>query len=128
MTRILYVEDDNIVAELCQQWLKDAGYEVVFAEDGATALAAALSQPKVDAIILDIRVPLLDGNEVVRRIRAAQPNHHTPVIALTATVTPTEYAQSVAAGIDEFVFKPVSRREFLPALQDFLHRFGIATP
>jgi CheY-like chemotaxis protein len=128
MTRILYVEDDPVVAELCQRWLEDAGYEVVVAEDGAKALMVALGAPGVDAIIMDIILPDMSGNEVVQRIRAALPERHIPVIALTAVATPLGKAQSTQAGIDAFHVKPVTMREFLPALRAVLERNGIPTP
>lgn len=128
MTRILYVEDDSAVAELCQRWLEGAGYEVVVATDGTKALELALGNPGVDAIVMDIRLPDIDGNEVVRRIRAAQPDRHIPVIALTAVATPLGKEQSTQAGIDAFYVKPMAMREFLSELRSVLERNGIPTP
>jgi CheY-like chemotaxis protein len=104
--RILYVEDneDNVYVLLTR--LKRHGHEVLIARDGASGVRlAAIEQP--DLILMDLSLPVLDGWEATRQIKAAEPTRHIPVIALTANAMSGDREKALAAGCDDFDTKPI---------------------
>jgi two-component system, cell cycle response regulator DivK len=104
--KILYVEDndDNIYA--LENRLKRAGFTVMIARDGAQGVdMASAEQP--DLIIMDLSLPVLDGWQATRRIKAAATTQHIPVIALTANAMAGDREKAMAAGCDDFDTKPL---------------------
>jgi len=120
--RILVVEDDRINALVIQRFLAADGHHVTWLENGLQALETLVQEPAAfDLVFMDVRMPELDGMETTRRWRAAEPaDQHLPIIALTANATLEDKEQCLAAGMDEFLPKPVD-----PALlQAVLARYG----
>lgn len=106
MARILLVEDDDLNRDMLSRRLERSGHQVLFAADGATALAAALNDAP-DLILLDMGIPVVDGWEVARQLRASAATRGLPLVALTAHAMPGDRERALAAGCDEYEVKPV---------------------
>lgn len=116
--KILLVEDEELIAAVVREYLLKAGYQVVQAADGFTALhLAAESSP--DLIILDRMLPGLDGAEVCRRIRQSM---SMPIILLTALGTEDDRILGLEMGADDYVTKPFSPRELVLRVHSVLRR------
>ncbi|CAO3362304.1 ATP-binding protein [Azospirillum melinis] len=105
---LLLVEDDAINREVALGLLSDAGHRITVAETGESALELA-TRRRFDAILLDIRLPDIDGPEVARRIRALEDADRAavPIVAVTANVFAADRARYIAAGIDAVIEKPI---------------------
>src|SRR5256886_12540928 len=100
--------------------LKDAGYEIAVAKDGADGLALhARLHP--DIVILDIMLPAIDGFEVCRRIRAWS---NTPILMLTARIAEDDRVNGLELGADDYLVKPFSPRELVSRVRAILRRVG----
>ncbi|MGR4865616.1 response regulator [Caulobacter sp. LARHSG274] len=113
----LVVDDHEVNRRVLDQILSALGLRVELAADGEAALAAAGARV-FDVILMDVNMPGLDGLDATRRLRTQGPNRETPVIAVTAGVTPAERAACRAAGMDDWVEKPFD----VPALHAVLDR------
>jgi CheY-like chemotaxis protein len=114
--KILYVEDNDDNIFMLKSRLSRAGFTVVVATDGAEGVAMAASE-KPDVILMDLGLPVLDGWEATRRIKAAPLTRHIPVIALTAHAMSGDREKALAAGCDDFDTKPVELRRLLDKIQ-----------
>ncbi len=117
--RILVVEDDHAIRRGLCDALRCASYEPLEAADGETGLAAALTAAP-DLVLLDVLMPRLDGFEVLRRIRKAQPG--LPVIMLTAKGEEADRIRGLREGSDDYVVKPFSASELLARVVAVLRR------
>ena len=106
MTKILYVEDNDDNVFVLKSRLTRAGFTVIVAGDGAKGVAMAASE-QPDLILMDLSLPVLDGWEATRRIKAAPETKHIPVIAITAHAMTGDREKALAAGCDDFDTKPV---------------------
>jgi CheY-like chemotaxis protein len=114
--KILYVEDNDDNIYMLQRRLTRAGFTVVIAKDGAEGVAmAAAEQP--DLILMDMGLPVLDGWEATRQVKAAAQTQHIPVIALTANAMTGDREKAMAAGCDDFDTKPVDLPRLLGKIQ-----------
>jgi two-component system, cell cycle response regulator DivK len=107
VTRILIVEDDEMLQEILAERLKLRGYAVEVAGDGQQGIDLALAT-KPDIILMDMRLPVLNGWDATRKLKAQPETHHIPVIALTAHSLVGDREDSLAAGCDEYEPKPVN--------------------
>ena len=114
--KILYVEDNDDNIYMLQNRLKRAGFTVMIARDGAQGVAMA-SAVRPDLILMDLGLPVLDGWEATRRIKAAADTKHIPVIALTANAMTGDKEKALAAGCDDFDTKPVELPRLLGKIQ-----------
>jgi two-component system, OmpR family, response regulator len=119
--RILTVDDETSLTELLSMALRYEGWEVTTAASGLTAVKAA-RETRPDAIVLDMMLPDFDGLEVMRRIRAEQPD--VPVIFLTAKDGLEDRIGGLTAGGDDYVTKPFSLEELVARLRALLRRSG----
>ncbi|HLQ76082.1 MAG TPA: response regulator transcription factor [Terriglobia bacterium] len=103
--RILLVEDDRKLADYVRRSLEEEHHTVSVCFDGASGLAEARKETQ-DAIVLDVMMPVMDGLEVTRRIRADR--IRTPIILLTARDAPEDIVRGLTAGADDYVTKPFS--------------------
>jgi two-component system, OmpR family, response regulator MprA len=117
--RVLVVEDDPDVRDSLVRALRYAGYGVTAAADGAEALAS-LSRSPVDLIVLDLLLPMLDGLEACRRLRAR--GDATPILVLTARGTVDDRVTGLAAGADDYLVKPFALAELLARARALLRR------
>ena len=110
--RILVVDDSQDMRDLIQRLLERAGYRVVLAEDGQASLTQAkLHHP--DLILMDLSLPDMDGWEAVRHLRKMPEFRTTPIIAVTAHVSPLEAERAMAAGCSAHLGKPFDTRVLL---------------
>jgi CheY-like chemotaxis protein len=116
--KILYVEDNDDNVYMLKTRLTRAGFTVAIATDGAQGVAMAASE-QPDLILMDMSLPVLDGWEATRQIKAARETMHIPVIALTAHAMTGDREKALAAGCDDFDTKPVD----LPRLLDKINAF-----
>lgn len=116
--RVLVAEDNELNRRVVTGMLERLGYEVDLAVDGAEAVAA-VAQQSYDAVVMDFHMPNVDGLEATRRIRAAETarGRRLPVIALTAAAFAEDRERCLAAGMDDYVAKPVRRDQMERALQ-----------
>src|SRR5467141_5444363 len=117
--RILVVEDQEDNRQILRDLLTSVGYEVIQAENGEEALATA-ARERPDLILMDIQLPLLDGYEVTRRIKADPALRAIPVIVVTSYSLSGDEAKARAAGCDDFVPKPFSRRQLMAKVREYL--------
>ena len=108
--RLLLVEDDELLGAGIQDTLSRAGYAVEWVRNGALALSA-LAQGGLDAVILDLGLPLMDGLEVLRRARGA--GTATPVLVLSARDAASQRVEGLDAGADDYLTKPFDVEELL---------------
>jgi two-component system response regulator MprA len=118
-SKILVVEDDGAVRRAVERALTFEGYEVVTAHDGSEALAIVLNDT-VDAIVLDVMMPIIDGLEACRRIRAR--GDTTPILILTARTEINDRVAGLDAGADDYLMKPFALEELLARLRALLRR------
>ncbi|GCE27032.1 DNA-binding response regulator [Dictyobacter alpinus] len=118
--KILLIEDEEGIVHLINLYLKDAGYDIVVARDGADGLALhAREHP--DLVILDIMLPAIDGFEVCRRIRSWS---KTPILMLTARGDEDDRIAGLEIGADDYLVKPFSPRELVSRVRAILRRVG----
>lgn len=119
MSVILIVEDNEKNMKLARDVLQSRGYatlEAVTGEDGVR-----LARERVpDLVLMDIQLPGINGMEALRQLRADPASARIPVVAFTASVTPTDRSQIAAAGFDGFLSKPVNLKEFLETVRRLL--------
>jgi CheY-like chemotaxis protein len=114
--KILYVEDNDDNIYMLEKRLKRAGFAVLIARDGAQGVAMAAAELP-NLILMDLGLPVLDGWEATRRIKAAPQTKHIPVIALTANAMTGDREKAIAAGCDDSDTKPVDLARLLGKIQ-----------
>jgi two-component system, cell cycle response regulator DivK len=117
--RILVVEDQEDNRRILHDLLTSAGYEIIQAENGQEALAAA-ARERPDLILMDIQLPLLDGYEATRRIKADPDLRAIPIIAVTSYALSGDEGKARAAGCDAYVTKPYSPRVLLAKIREYV--------
>jgi DNA-binding response OmpR family regulator len=118
MATILVVDDEIKIVRLVRDYLEAAGFRVVVAYDGQTALAQ-FRHEKPDLIVLDLNLPGIDGLDVARAVRREA---RTPIIMLTARVEETDRIVGLELGADDYVIKPFSPRELIARIRAVLRR------
>ena len=121
--KILYVEDNEDNIFMLKNRLTRAGHTVVIANDGAQGVAMALSE-RPDLILMDLSLPVLDGWQATRQIKAAPETKHIPVIALTANAMTGDREKALAAGCDDYDTKPVELPRLLGKIKQLAERTG----
>jgi len=119
MPKILLVEDNEMNRDMLSRRLMRRGFEVALALDGAEGVALC-EQTQPDLVIMDLGLPVMDGWEATRRIKAAPATRHIPVIALTAHAMTGEEERAREAGCDDFESKPVEFERLLAKLRALL--------
>ena len=115
---ILVVDDEAKIVKLARDYLEQSGFQVIAAEDGTTALAAARGE-RPDLIVLDLNLPGMDGLDVCRAIRRES---STPIIMLTARVEEMDRLIGLELGADDYITKPFSPRELVARVRAVLRR------
>ena len=120
-TKVLVVEDDRSLAEVLQYNLEQNGYEVYCAHDGQDGLnQARLQLPEI--IVLDVMIPVLDGLEVCKTLRANPSTNDIPIVMLTAKSEETDQLVGFSVGADDYVVKPFSVKILLQRIKTILRR------
>ncbi len=117
--RILYIEDEKILADAVIHLLKKAGIETDWASDGESGLKMAL-KPNYDAIVLDIMLPKVSGQEILKTIRTK--NIKTPVIMLSALSRVEDKVRGLESGADDYLAKPFKTSELIARLNAITRR------
>jgi len=117
--RILVVEDMEDNRRILRDLLTSAGFELIEATDGEKGVAMA-AQHHPDLILMDIQLPIVDGYEATRRIKANPGLRDIPIIAVTSYALSGDEAKTAAAGCDGYVAKPYSPRQILSKIREFL--------
>jgi CheY-like chemotaxis protein len=119
MTTILYVEDIEENVYVLNARMKRAGYTVLVAADGQEGVAVA--KAKLPSLILmDLGLPVLDGWEATRQLKAAPETRHIPIIALSAHAMAGEREKALAAGCDDYDTKPIDFTRLLEKMRALL--------
>ena len=121
MARILIVEDNEMNLDMLSRRLARRGYDLVTAVDGEQAVA--LAQSELPALILmDLSLPVLDGWEATRRIKAMPKTRAIPVIALTAHAMAGDQQKAMRAGADDYDTKPIDLKRLLSKMEALLNK------
>jgi two-component system alkaline phosphatase synthesis response regulator PhoP len=119
--RILVVDDDKQIVRLVQSYLEQAGYAVLTAYDGATALRSIRTE-RPDLVVLDLMLPDQDGWTVTRAVRGDANQADLPIIMLTARVEDTDKIVGLEIGADDYIAKPFNPRELVARVRAVLRR------
>jgi CheY-like chemotaxis protein len=122
--KILYVEDNEDNIFMLKNRLTRAGHTVVVANDGAQGVAMALTE-RPDIILMDLSLPVLDGWQATRQIKAAPDTKNIPVIALTANAMAGDREKALAAGCDDYDTKPIELPRLLAKMKSLAERAGL---
>ncbi|MDM0014412.1 response regulator [Variovorax sp. J22P168] len=123
MPRILIVEDNEMNLDMLSRRLSRQGFEISAAVDGAQAVASARSQPP-DLILMDMSLPVMDGWEATRALKADATTRAIPVIALTAHAMAGDRERALAAGCNDFDTKPVDLARLTDKIARALGLYG----
>jgi two-component system cell cycle response regulator DivK len=118
--KILIVEDDELNRDSLRRLLRRRGFEIVLAVDGETGVTTARAEAP-DLILMDMSLPVVDGWEATRRLKADPASKGTPIIALTAHAMSGDRDKALAAGCDDFDTKPIDLDRLLPKIQALLN-------
>ena len=121
MKKILLVEDNELNRDMLSRRLIRRGFEVSIAVDGGEGVRMASSE-KPDLILMDMSLPILDGWEATRQLKAAPDTYKIPVIALTAHAMSTDEQKCRDAGCDDFDIKPIDLPRLLGKIEALLER------
>ncbi|HEX9480339.1 MAG TPA: response regulator [Methylomirabilota bacterium] len=121
---ILIVEDHEKNRKLVRDVLKFKGYEVIEAETGEEGVRLALER-RPSLVLMDIRLPGIDGVEALRRIRADVTTRAIPIMAITASVMTEDRQKIMDAGFDAYQSKPLNVKHFVAAVEQLLERTRI---
>lgn len=124
MPKILLVEDNEMNRDMLSRRLIRRGYDVVIAVDGQQGIEAA-ARERPDLVLMDMSLPVIDGWEATRRLKADAATRPIPVIALTAHAMAGDREQALAAGCDDYDTKPIELTRLLPKIEKFA---GPGTP
>jgi CheY-like chemotaxis protein len=123
MSKILLVEDNEMNRDMLSRRLLRRGYEVILALDGQSGLESAGSEAP-DLILMDMSLPVLDGWEATRRLKAEPATQGIPVIALTAHAMSSDRAKALEAGCDDYDTKPIELPRLLGKIEALLEKAG----
>ncbi|MFB9266681.1 response regulator [Bradyrhizobium erythrophlei] len=121
MAEILYIEDNEDNIYMMSRRLRRKGYEVLIARDGAEGLTQARNRAPA-LILVDLGLPVIDGWEVTRQLRATPETASLPIIALSAHAMPEDRERAFAAGCDDFIAKPVDFPRLIDRIDVLLRR------
>jgi two-component system chemotaxis response regulator CheY len=117
--KILVVDDSASIRQLVSFTIKDAGYDVLVAENGKDALGK-LSNEKVDMVITDLNMPEMDGIELIKKLRATPDYKFAPIVMLTTESEESKKQEGRQAGASGWIVKPFSPEELLGVVKKFL--------
>jgi DNA-binding response OmpR family regulator/cellulose synthase/poly-beta-1,6-N-acetylglucosamine synthase-like glycosyltransferase len=126
-SRVLVVDDDEVVRELVRVGLEEAGHEVVVAEDGHDALRRLESTP-CDLVLTDVQMPRLDGFQLTEALRASPSTRDLPIVLMTAHSVPGQAVHGLRLGADDYVRKPFDLHELVARVNTRLERPPLPMP
>ena len=123
MSLVLIVEDNEKNMKLARDVLQAKGYQTIYAVTGEEGVKLA-AEKRPDLVLMDIQLPGINGIEALKQIRADARTKAIPVVALTASVTPTDRSAITAAGFDAFLGKPINLKEFIETVRRLVEGTG----
>ena len=123
MPKVLLVEDNEMNRDMLSRRLVKKGYDVVMAVDGEEGVSKAASEAP-DIILMDMSLPVIDGWEATRRLKADAATAHIPIIALTAHAMSEDRDKAMAAGCDDYDTKPIDLERLLAKIASLLEKSG----
>ncbi len=120
MPRILLVEDNAMNRDMLSRRLSRKGFEVVIAEDGQKGVDMTQSE-NPDLVLMDMSLPVVDGWEAARRLKASEETKHIPIIALTAHAMSGDREKTLEAGCDDYDTKPIELPRLLGKINALLN-------
>ncbi|MFH0341198.1 MAG: response regulator [Chromatiales bacterium] len=127
MAKILLLEDNEMNRDMLGRRLQRRGYEVLIAVDGAEGMAKARTEGP-DLILMDMSLPVIDGWEATRRLKAAPETQAIPIIALTAHAMSGDREKAMEAGADDYDTKPIEIDRLLGKIEALLIKGARAEP
>ena len=124
LTKVLYIEDNDDNIYMITRRLSRSGYEVLVAKDGEVGLAMARSEAP-SLILMDLDLPVVDGWEATRRLKASDETRHIPVVAVSAYAMASDRRRALDAGCDDFFSKPVNLKRLLERIESLLLDNGV---
>ena len=121
MPKILLVEDNEPSRDALGRRLQRRGYEVVLAVDGQQAVSSA-REVRPDLVLMDLGLPVIDGWEATRQLKADASTQHIPIIVLSAHAMTNDREQALMAGADDFDSKPVHFERLVEKIEDILRQ------
>ncbi len=118
MAKILLVEDNELNRDMLKRRLERRGHEISVAVDGAEGVEKATGETP-DLILMDLNLPILDGWEATRKIKANEETSGIPIIALTAHAMAGDQKKAIEAGCDGYATKPIDRKELIETIQEW---------
>lgn len=126
--RILLVDDEPTNREVAEVILRTQGHEVAIAQHGAEAIALCHDEGQLfDMVLMDLQMPVMDGLEAIRRLRAHPATSTLPILCVSAKVRRSDREGGLVAGADHFLAKPFRRHELLAAIGTTLEGRGQAS-
>ena len=122
--RVLIAEDTATGRDVIRKYLESSNFDLSFVENGREAVSAAL-RDRFDIILMDVRMPEMDGLEAIRQIRSNEQNRgagRTPIVVISANTAAEDVRDCVEAGADGHIAKPVARMDVLGAVSEFLSK------
>lgn len=126
MSTILIVEDNEMNRDMLSRRLQRKGYEILIAIDGQIGIDIARANAP-DLILMDMSLPIVDGWEAARRLKADDALKHIPIIALTAHAMANDREKAIEAGCDDYDTKPIELPRLLAKIEMLLPRDDTAT-
>jgi CheY-like chemotaxis protein len=117
--RILLVEDNEMNRDMLSRRLQRRGFDVLTATDGEAAVSATAAE-RPDLVLMDMSLPVIDGWEATRRIKADSSTRAIPIIALTAHAMASDRERSIAAGCDDYDTKPIDLPRLVSKIEKLL--------
>src|ERR671938_1482156 len=125
MTKVLLIEDNELNRDMLSRRLQRKGYDVIMTVDGQQGVATARAE-KPDLILMDMSLPVLDGWEATRLLKADPETRAIPVIALTAHAMSGDREKALEAGCDDYDTKPIELPHLLGKIETLLSKIGQA--
>lgn len=123
--RILVVDDDPANREVAEVILRAAGHTVTLVGDGSDAVRLCIEEGQLfDLVVMDIAMPVMDGEEATRRLKSHPRTRHIPVLCCSAKASHANQDDGVEAGCDHYLTKPFRRAQLLEAVEETLARAG----
>ena len=119
--KILIVEDDPDMLQMLSTLLREAGFEVAQAEHALGAVCSVV-RASPDLVLADIRLPILNGLDLISELKAHQDTRHIPIVALTGYDTQWTRESAFKAGCDGYITKPIDARSFPDQISEFLNQ------
>ena len=120
MVKVLLVEDNEMNRDMLSRRLKRKGFEVILAEDGEQGIAMTIAE-NPELVLMDMSLPVIDGWDATKQIKANPQTKNIPIIALTAHAMSGDREKAIAAGCDDYDTKPIELERLLAKIETLLH-------